>query len=199
MKERKIEIKSKRLCMIPKALEQTADWLWNTEWEIMLKKEKVKVGSLRFQGAPNQLSEVKISLSIEEAYRRQGFGLEAVNAMTEWAFQDENVYYVMAESGSEDATFLGLLKKAGFVQTEKISAAGDIFEKERPAANNMAIFLSLGMSVGLCFGMSVFDNMTLGMCMGMMLGVGVGYSLDQTDKKNREKIKQKRQAKENDV
>lgn len=222
MKNKKIQLKTKRLCMEPKTLEELRnakmrendpemkkayqdmidgmeahpeEWIWYTDWTISLRKEKVAIGGVGFKGAPDEKAEVEIGYGIDEPYRRQGYGLEAVNAMLEWAYSNEKVYFVMAETAPDNIASQELLKKAGFVENGTFGEEGPRFEKERPASGYMATYMCLGLSVGMCFGLSLFDNLAMGMCLGMALGICIGAGLDSQEKKKREEIREQRSGK----
>lgn len=219
MKNKKIQIKTKRLCIEPKTLEELREvkaqerdpeltkayqdmidgmeahpkeWLWYTDWTISLRKEGTVIGGLGFKGEPDEKSEVEIGYGIDEPYRRKGYGLEAVNVMLEWAFSNEKVYFVMAETVPDNAASQELLKKVGFVETGTVGEEGPRFEKERPAGSYMATYMCLGLSVGMCFGLSLFDNLAMGMCLGMAFGLCIGAGLDAQEKKKREDVKNRR-------
>lgn len=158
-KYKKIQLKTKHLCISPKTLEelklaleketdpemqkaygdmirgveeQPEDWLWYTDWTITLKGTETLVGSIGFKGSANESGEVEVGYGIEEEHRRKGYGLEAVNVMMEWAFQNEKVYYIMAETLADNTASQRLLEKAGFTPTGTIGEEGPRFEKEKP-------------------------------------------------------------------
>ncbi len=224
MKNKKIRLKTKRLCIEPKTLEELRnvkmkendpelkkayqdmidgmeahpdEWLWYTDWTISLRKENIVIGGIGFKGAPDEKAEVEIGYGIDEPYRRQGYGLEAVNAMLEWAYSNEKVYFVMAETVPDNRASQELLKKAGFVENGTFGEEGPRFEKERPASGYMATYMCLGLSVGMCFGLSLFDNLAMGMCLGMATGICLGVGLDSQEKKKREKVREQRKVKNN--
>lgn len=221
MNNKKIQLKTKRLYMEPKTLEQLLDaaeretdpemkkayqemadgvkehpedWLWYTDWNISLKKEGTVIGGIGFKGAPNAVAEVEIGYGIDEAYRRQGYGFEAVSRMLEWAFGNEKVYFVMAETLPDHMISQGLLKKAGFVETGAVGEEGPRYEKERPEAGYLSLYLSLGMCIGISIGLSLFDNMALGMSLGMGVGACLGSAMDAQDKKKRDKLREQRKG-----
>lgn len=221
MSAKKTEIKTKRLSIVPKTAEELRetmqqetdgelkqaysemleemekhpdDWIWYTDWSISLKKEHTLVGGIGFKGSANENCEVEIGYEVAEDYRRQGYGFEAVEAMIDWAFQNENVFYIMAETAPDNDKSQGLLKKAGFTETGTQGEEGPRFEKERPKSNYTNFYLSIGMSLGLCFGLSLFDNMALGLVCGMGIGALIGIALDKKENQRREVIIGKRKG-----
>lgn len=173
------------------------EWIFYTDWKICLKKEDIVIGGARFKGIPDKKAEVEIGCVIQEDFQGQGYDDEAVKALTDWAFSNENIYFVMAEALEDDKKSQRLLEKLGFESTGKTGEKGPRFEKERPASVFMSLYMSLGMSLGLCFGLSLFDNIAMGLCLGMAIGVAVGSSMDSADKKKREALYQLREREEN--
>lgn len=48
--------------------------------------------------------------------------------------------------------------------------------------NNLPIFMSIGISVGMAIG-AAFDNIPIGMCIGVAIGVSIGSLLDARNHK----------------
>lgn len=213
------KLKTKNLYLIPKTLEELktalkeetdaemkkayqdmiegveqypSDWLWYTDWNILQISDKSLVGDICMKGTVNDLGEVEIGYGIDEKYRRKGYGLEAVNAIMEWILKNENVYYITAETEPDNIASQGLLQKAGFLPTGMMGDEGPRYEKERPGVSYLSLYMCLGISVGMCFGMSVLNNTALGMCFGIGIGCAIGSSLDQKNKKFLDELKQKR-------
>ena len=141
------------------------------------------IGDLCFKGPPVQ-GEVEIGYGIDEAYRRRGYAAEAVEAAVDWAFSQEGVYFVMAETEPGNIASQDLLKKLKFISAG-IGEEGPRFERERPESAWMAVGMCLGMSAGMSLG-SAFDKLSTGMCLGMGFGLMLGALLDSADRKKRE-------------
>jgi len=159
-----------------------AERLWYTCWRIVLRESGGPVGGLGFKGPPEN-GAVEIGYGIDEAYRENGYATEAVKAAQDWAFSQENVYFVTAETTAANAASNRVLDKLGF----SLAVTDDgswRYEKERPAPSWLAVYLCLGMSVGLSIGVAT-DNIATGMSIGMCIGVALGVSLDAADKKKR--------------
>ncbi len=162
--------------------------LFYTAWEIST-KDGDAVGDACFKGAP-VCGEVEIGCGIGEAYRKQGYAAEAARALIDWAFGQEDVYFIMAECEEENPASARVLEKLGFAAAGD-GAEGKRFELEKPATAWMVIFMSLGMSVGMCLGVAS-DNHSLGMCLGLPIGMAIGMALDAADKKKRQTLKKAR-------
>ena len=163
--------------------------IWYTYWKICLAKDGETVGSLGFCGAPEN-AEVEIGYGIDEPYRKQGYATEAVKAAMEWAFTQEGVYFVTAETQPDNIASQRVLEKLGFKKYGE-GKEGPRFENEKPVMAYTAVFMCLYLGVGLCFG-TALQNVAIGMCIGIALGLSMGAALDAQDKKKREEIRARR-------
>ena len=59
---------------------------WFTYWLIVITRENLGVGLVGYKGYPDSKGEVEIGYGIDQAYRRQGYMSEAVDALVKWAF-----------------------------------------------------------------------------------------------------------------
>jgi len=160
------------------------DYLWYTNWQIILKEENKSIGSVGFLGAANKKHEMEIGYGINDEYQSKGYATEAVKALCEWAFS-QNVYYIQAQTEPDNEPSKKVLIKCGFKQLEAQNE-NLLFELEKPASAWMSIYMCLGMSVGMCFGVSS-DNIAIGIGMGMAIGVALGLALDADDKNKRKR------------
>ncbi len=96
-----------------KALENQENYIWFTNWQIILKEENISIGSACFKNNPNLFGEVEIGYGINEKYRNKGFMTEAVKKMCEWAFEQPNVLSVIAETELTNIASHKVLQKAG--------------------------------------------------------------------------------------
>lgn len=95
---------------------------WYTNWQIILKSENRSIGSACFMREPDTTGEVEIGYGINEADRNRGYMTEAVIGMCHWAFQQDGVRSVAAETEPDNYASRSVLKKAGMKQ---ISHSGD--------------------------------------------------------------------------
>lgn len=170
--------------MYQNCLSHENDYLWYTNWQIILKSENKSIGSIGFKGTANERHEVEIGYGINEEYNNQGYATEAMKALIEWAFT-QKVYYIQAQIEPDNEPSKKVLQKCGFKQIESKND-NLLFELEKPASAWMSIYMCLGMSVGMCFGIAG-DNLAIGLSTGMALGVAVGLALDADDKKKRKR------------
>ena len=78
-----------------------------------------------FKGAPNAEGQVEIGYSMLASYREQGLATEGVNTLTGWAYADDRVKNVIANTPADRDASHRVLEKAGFVQTGTFHDAED--------------------------------------------------------------------------
>ena len=167
--------------------------LWHTNWEICLRSNGVTVGEIGFMGHANERGEVEIACAILHEYRHKCYAREAVAAMTKWAFQNEDVYYIMAEEARDGMAAERALTRLGFRPTERFGEEGRYYEIERPFVSNLKTMMSLGVTFGLLLGAVLVRNLTAGTLIGAAAGYAVGSILDAKERKKRENLRQMRQ------
>lgn len=161
--------------------------IWYAPWKICLKKEGTYIGEFNFNG-PENMQAVEINYRILNEYEGNGYATEAVKALIEWAFfENQKIYFIEAKTNPDNLASKGTLEKLGFV----IEGEGSQFVKERPEVAWMPICMCFGLSIGMSFGMPM-DKMSIGMCLGMSIGLGIGAVADSYLRKKREEIRKKR-------
>ena len=158
------------------------DYLWNAPWKMILKETNAVIGDLGFKGGP-QKGTVEIGYGLEQDYAGQGLMTEAVEAMLDWAFVQDGIYAVEAETVPDNAASQRILHKMRFVPAGQ-GEEGPRFRKEKPRLSWMSIYMCFGLSLGLAVGVSM-DQMSLGMCLGMGIGVALGAAMDSSERKKR--------------
>lgn len=81
-----------------------------------------------FKGAPNADGEVEIDYSMLVSYRERGLATEAVNALMGWAYGNDAVKRVIANTRSDRNASHRVLEKAGFVQVSTHVDPDEAFE-----------------------------------------------------------------------
>ena len=176
--------------MLAGARARPSERLWYTAWCIA-QRDGVMVGDLCFKGVPKG-GAVEIGYGILAAYRGNGFATEAVKAITAWAFAQDGVYFVTAETEPHNAISRRVLERVGF-RPDGMGAEGPRFAKEKPPANWMLMYMALGMGVGASFGASS-DSLALGVALGMCIGIALGITLDTQEKKKRDALRTARET-----
>lgn len=168
---------------------------WYTAWKICLKQNKKEIGkeigSMGFKGPVKNYC-VEIGYGINAEYEGNGYASEVAKALIDWAFTQENVYFVEAEVAPDNIASRKVLEKLSF-QPDGIGEEGDRFVLEKAETLWMPIYMCFGLSIGLSFGNSA-GNMSMGMCLGMGIGLCIGAALDASFKKQREQIRKEREA-----
>ncbi len=100
-------------------LENKKDYLWFTSWEIVLKKENRIIGGLCFKGCPDEKGRVEIGYGMQDEYRCKGYTTEAVKELINWAFTQEKVLSVIAETEKDNLPSHRVLEKVGMEKYEE--------------------------------------------------------------------------------
>lgn len=94
--------------------ENPTNYQWNTSWEIFLEKEKRSIGTMGFNGIPNELGETVVGYSIDNHYHNQGYMTEALTELVAWAELNPRLKRIIAETDQDNLSSQRVLKKVGF-------------------------------------------------------------------------------------
>ena len=153
---------------------------------MVLKDAQEYVGDLGFKG-PVKKHAVEIGYGVLPEYEGQGYTTEAVQAMTQWAFQQKDVVFVEAETDPENKASQRVLEKCGFVPE------GPRFVLESPLSSQVSIYMLFGIAIGMSVG-QMCGQMVWGLAPGISLGLLAGVLLDNAAKKKREELRQQRRS-----
>ena len=123
--------------MLDGCLENPGQWLWYTAWKICLKENGQVVGEACFKG-PARCCRVEIGYGIYDGFCGKGYATEAIRKLTEWAFTQENVYFVEAETAPDNSASKRVLEKLSF-RTDGIGKEGPRFVLKKKEMNNYSI------------------------------------------------------------
>ena len=98
---------------LKKVIENKEDYLWYTNWVIVLKKENRIIGGLCFKGIPDEKGKVEIGYGMQDEYRCKGYMTEAVKELINWAFSFNHVTEVIAETEKDNLPSYRVLEKTG--------------------------------------------------------------------------------------
>jgi len=87
-------------------------------WLIVQNAESVLIGSVGFKGKPNRDGIVEIGYGVVPAYRGQGYGFEAVEALVNWAFS-AGVRSIIAECQPHNVASVRILERLGMRRVGK--------------------------------------------------------------------------------
>lgn len=93
------------------AVKHPQSYIWYTNWQIILKSENKAIGSACFTGEPDKNGQVEIGYGINKDYRNCGYMTEAAEAMCAWAFKQENVKSIIAETEPDNYASHKVLQK----------------------------------------------------------------------------------------
>ncbi len=92
------------------------NYLWYTNWQIILKQYNLSIGSACFMGCPDNSGTVEIGYGINEKYRCSGYMTEAVKSICKWALSQKNTLRVTAETEKNNAACQRVLQKCEFIE-----------------------------------------------------------------------------------
>jgi len=94
------------------------NYLWHTNWEIILTEENRSIGNTGFNGMPDNDGEIIIGYSIDLNYHNKGYMTEALQAMIKWAKKSQRLKRILAETPSNNYSSHRVLEKNGFKHLE---------------------------------------------------------------------------------
>jgi RimJ/RimL family protein N-acetyltransferase len=93
------------------------DYYWYTNWEIILNSASCSVGGIGFAGLPDNNGKTELGYAIDQKFEGQGIATEAVGAIIDWAFQDEGLKIIQAETPTDNVSSQRVLIKNQFNYT----------------------------------------------------------------------------------
>ena len=139
-KEADAEMKQAYTEMLEGCLTEPDNRIWYAVWNMELKNVPgTIVGDFCFKGLGKD-GVVEIGYGLREEFRHQGYMVETVKVITEWALSMEGVCAVEAETDPENVASQNVLRRAGFVKNGVIGEEGPRFvyrgkENERESGN----------------------------------------------------------------
>lgn len=95
--------------------ENPKNYMWYTDWWIVLKEENRRIGSVMIKGQPNDNGEVIVGYGIEEDYQRRGYMPEALNGLVGWIFENPSAKCLVADTLKTNIPSHRVLEKIGAV------------------------------------------------------------------------------------
>lgn len=96
------------------AIKDPANYIWYTDWLIILKQENKIIGSACFKGKPDKEGSVEIGYGMNEVYRNKGYISEAVKTITDWTLRQPGVNIIFAETDKSNIASQHVLEKCRF-------------------------------------------------------------------------------------
>ncbi|WP_160680671.1 GNAT family N-acetyltransferase [Clostridium sp. C8-1-8] len=99
-----------------KVQECPKNYLWLTNYAIILKEAKEIVGFIMLKGYPNKFGEVTVGYGITERYRKNGYASEALKVIIQWIFNNPQASCVIADTEEGNVPSHKVLESAGAVK-----------------------------------------------------------------------------------
>jgi RimJ/RimL family protein N-acetyltransferase len=96
-----------------KALKDKKNYLWYTNWQIILKEENRIIGGITFKGPVNFEGEVEVGYGIEQKYQNKGYMTETLKIIIKWSFKHGEIKRVIAETNKDNIASQRVLEKVG--------------------------------------------------------------------------------------
>lgn len=186
MKKNKYELKSRNLILTASDSEKPFD----AHWDICLNDpgliEKPKIGEISFEGEHFK-GTIPIKIEIfDKCNRNRGFGTEAIEMMTDWAFDFRNIFEITAVSEHENSAYIMALQKAGYV-LRKATRETEYYSIVKQKTAWSGLYLLIGVLVGFVLGF-LLSNGWVGLGVGVLSCLIIGTSMDLKEKKYRESV-----------
>lgn len=104
---------------IESTLKHRDHYEWFTNWEIILKDENIAVGGIGFSGLPDEAGKSMTGYGLDMRYYGRGIATEALKAMIDWAFQNNNLKMIIADTPLQHKASQRVLIKNGFVENSR--------------------------------------------------------------------------------
>lgn len=82
-------------------------------WLMIKTQENILIGDLGFGGKPDESGSLEIGYEVFAAYRNQGYGFEAVEAVVNWAFSHPELKRLIAHCPVDNLASIRILEKLG--------------------------------------------------------------------------------------
>lgn len=89
-------------------------------WLMIQAQENILIGDLGFGGKPDESGSLEMGYEVFAAYRNQGYGFEAVQAVVNWAFSHPELKKLIAHSPVNNLASMRILEKLGMERLELI-------------------------------------------------------------------------------
>lgn len=108
-----LELKNAYSEMLDSCMNDVVNRVWYAPWKILLESSKEQIGSIGFKGPPINHS-VEIGYNIDSPHEGNGYATEACKGLIEWAFAQQDVLFIEAETAADNAASIRILEKLEF-------------------------------------------------------------------------------------
>lgn len=114
--------------MLQGCIADSKNRIWYSMWVMELKeKPGIIVGDFCFKG-PSKNGMVEIGYGLRDGFCGNGFMTEALKAISEWTFSQENISVIEAETSDDNEKSKNVLFNAGFKFLGNIGEEGPRFQ-----------------------------------------------------------------------
>lgn len=106
------------------------NYIWYTNWLIVLKEENIAVGGIGMTGLPDENGACETGYGMDLNHRGKGYATEALMCLAHWAFQNPDLKTIIAHTLIDGLSSQKVLRKAGF-QSVKTEAELILWELKR--------------------------------------------------------------------
>lgn len=110
-----LETKSALKVRLTKLLDDEQNYIWYTNWLIILKAQNCIIGGIMLKGRPNENGEVIIGYYTISKYQGNGYMTETINQMKSWLLSQSDVTYVIADTERDNIASHRVLEKTGAI------------------------------------------------------------------------------------
>jgi RimJ/RimL family protein N-acetyltransferase len=110
------EMKYAMKVRLRKVLEDEENYLWLTNWAIVLKEENMIIGYIMIKGYPSENGEVIVGYGIEEKYRNRRYASEALKGLTQWIFKEPKAVCVIGDTEKGNIPSHKVLQNVGAIK-----------------------------------------------------------------------------------
>lgn len=89
-------------------------YLWYTNWAIISKEDSAVIGGIMIISDGEKEGEVEFGYGTDPDYQNHGYMTEAVGALVDWAFNNSDRDYIIAETDKDNTASHKVLIKNGF-------------------------------------------------------------------------------------
>jgi len=149
------------------------------KWNVCLKDgDQKKVGNISFEDAVLH-GELQISVMLEPEFNKADYNKEIFFAMSNFAFQSDNVREISTKCNYEEENRVRGLEKAGYVRRETIDGIHHYSIKKQKSSWT-GVYVFVGLIAGFIIGITV-SNLWMGTAIGVVSGIIVGFLMDKRD------------------
>lgn len=100
--------------IIPNIIDKNKNALFYTFWTVIDKKENAMIADICFKGEPNINGEVELGYGTYPHFQGKGFMTEAIGGIIKWAFTQNKINSVLAETDPTNIASIKVLKNNKF-------------------------------------------------------------------------------------